>query len=91
VNIALTGCGAMGERVAAQVYAQGGQAGYRLAAAIDPRAERAQAVGDALGVRAYPSVGAAAVAAGRRSTRPTSAPRTPRTPARPAMRCAPRG
>jgi predicted dehydrogenase len=65
VNIALIGCGAMGELVAAQVYARVGKAGYRLAAAIDPRAERARAVGAALGVPAFPSAEAAAAAGTR--------------------------
>jgi UDP-N-acetyl-2-amino-2-deoxyglucuronate dehydrogenase len=65
VNIALIGCGAMGERVAAQVYARADEASYRLAAAIDPAAGRARAVGDALGVPAYPSA-EAALAAGTR-------------------------
>jgi UDP-N-acetyl-2-amino-2-deoxyglucuronate dehydrogenase len=70
MHIALIGCGAMGQHVAEQVYARAGEAGagaggYRLTAAVDPRADRARAVADAVGVPAYPSVDAA-VSAGTR-------------------------
>ena len=60
VRIALVGCGAIGELVARHVYAQAGPDDFRLVAAIDPQAERRDAVAKALGVPAYPSTRAAA-------------------------------
>jgi predicted dehydrogenase len=59
VRIALVGCGAIGELVARHVYARAAPDEFRLVAAIDPQAERREAVAAALGVAAYPSTQAA--------------------------------
>ena len=59
VRVALIGCGAIGELVARHVYAQARPDDFRLVAAIDPRAERRDAVAQSLGVPAYPSTQAA--------------------------------
>ena len=59
VRVVLAGCGAIGELVARRVYAAASPQEYQLVAAIDPRAERGRAVGEVLGVPAYPSVQAA--------------------------------
>jgi UDP-N-acetyl-2-amino-2-deoxyglucuronate dehydrogenase len=59
VRVALVGCGAIGELVARHVYAQAGPDDFRLVAAVDPQAERRDAVAKALGVPAYPSTQAA--------------------------------
>jgi predicted dehydrogenase len=59
VRIALVGCGAIGELVARHVYAKAAPDEFRLVAAVDPQAERRQAVATALGVPAYPSTQAA--------------------------------
>jgi predicted dehydrogenase len=58
VHVALVGCGAIGELVAQHVYATATR-GFRLVAAIDPQAERREAVAGALGVPSYPSAQAA--------------------------------
>ncbi|HXP57158.1 MAG TPA: Gfo/Idh/MocA family oxidoreductase [Streptosporangiaceae bacterium] len=58
VRVALVGCGAIGELVAQHVYATATR-GFRLVAAIDPQAERREAVAGALGVPSYPSTQAA--------------------------------
>ena len=63
VNIALIGCGAMGELVAKAGYADADDGSYRLACAIDSRPERARAVAELRGVPAYQSL-AEALAAG---------------------------
>jgi predicted dehydrogenase len=59
VRVALVGCGAIGELVARHVYAKAGLDEFRLVAAVDPQAERRDAVATALGVPAYPSTQAA--------------------------------
>ena len=59
VRIALVGCGAIGELVARHVYAKAAPAEFQLVAAVDPQAERREAVASALGVPAYPSAQAA--------------------------------
>jgi predicted dehydrogenase len=58
VRVALIGCGAIGELVAQHVYATATR-GFRLVAAIDPQAERREAVAGPLGVPSYPSTQAA--------------------------------
>ncbi|HEX3752881.1 MAG TPA: Gfo/Idh/MocA family oxidoreductase [Streptosporangiaceae bacterium] len=58
VRVALVGCGAIGELVAQHVYATATR-GFRLVAAIDPQAERREAVAGPLGVPSYPSAQAA--------------------------------
>ncbi len=59
VRVALVGCGAIGELVARHVYAKAAPDEFRLVAAVDPQAERRDAVATALGVPAYPSTQAA--------------------------------
>jgi predicted dehydrogenase len=58
VRVALVGCGAIGELVARHVYTSP-TGGFGLVAAIDPNAERSQAVADAFGIPAFPSIQAA--------------------------------
>ena len=60
VRIALIGCGAIGELVARHVYAKAAPDEFQLVAAVDPQADRREAVAAALGVPAYPSAQAAA-------------------------------
>ncbi len=59
VRVALVGCGAIGELVARHVYARAAPDEFQLVAAVDPQAERRDAVAAALGVPAYPSTQAA--------------------------------
>jgi len=53
VRIVLVGCGAIGWEVATRVYTQPTGGRYRLVAAVDPYAERAEAVGALLGIPAF--------------------------------------
>lgn len=61
VGVALVGCGAMGERVAREVYAHPGD-GFRLVAVIDRQRRRGAALANALGVDAHGSLAEAAAA-----------------------------
>ena len=63
VRIVLVGCGAIGWEVATRVYAHPTGGRYRLVAAVDPYADRADAVGALLGIPAFASL-AAVLAAG---------------------------
>lgn len=56
VRIVLAGCGAIGWEVAKRVYTQPTDGRYRLVAAVDPHADRADAVGTLLGVPAFASL-----------------------------------
>lgn len=63
VRIVLVGCGAIGWEVATRVYAHPTGGRYRLVAAVDPHADRAEAVSALLGIPAFASL-AEVVAAG---------------------------
>lgn len=56
VRIVLVGCGAIGWEVANRVYTHPTDGRYRVVAAVDPRAERAGAVGELLGIPAFASL-----------------------------------
>ena len=56
VRIVLVGCGAIGWEVATRVYAHPTGGRYRLVAAVDPHADRADAVGALLGIPAFASL-----------------------------------
>jgi predicted dehydrogenase len=56
VRIVLAGCGAIGWEVATRVYAHPTDDRYRLVAAVDPHADRAEAVAALLGVPAFTSL-----------------------------------
>ena len=56
VRIVLAGCGAIGWEVASRVYAHPTDGRHRLVAAVDPDADRADAVGALLGIPAFASL-----------------------------------
>jgi predicted dehydrogenase len=56
VRIVLVGCGAIGWEVATRVYTHPTGGRYRLVAAVDPRTNRADAVGALLGIPAFASL-----------------------------------